>query len=170
MMNHPNTSFSALSGVADQLQSNYAGDLRNILKAVFEMHCSELLILADNARERDSSAQESSIPRTSNIGSRQSGHISGYTHQGRSIPRRSEGNTLIYIWQELGRVRNDYCRGMGTKLGVFGRDYKARSCLSVLYTRHIEEPDGFIEKRVGYCIWIHLYLPLFFFSRIVYSH
>ena len=27
------------AGVADQLQTNYAGDLRNILKAVFEINC-----------------------------------------------------------------------------------------------------------------------------------
>lgn len=29
------------TGVADQLQTNYAGDLRNILKSVFDIHSSE---------------------------------------------------------------------------------------------------------------------------------
>lgn len=30
-----------ISGVADQLQSNFASDLRNILKSVFELHTGE---------------------------------------------------------------------------------------------------------------------------------
>lgn len=30
-----------VSGVADQLQTNYASDLRNILKSVFDMNCSQ---------------------------------------------------------------------------------------------------------------------------------
>ncbi|KAJ8317274.1 hypothetical protein KUTeg_005178 [Tegillarca granosa] len=33
--------FVCVSGVADQLQTNYAGDLRNILKSVFDIHSSE---------------------------------------------------------------------------------------------------------------------------------
>ena len=32
-------------GVADQLQTNYASDLRNILKSVFDMNCSQSQIL-----------------------------------------------------------------------------------------------------------------------------
>ncbi|XP_078587688.1 uncharacterized protein LOC144868865 isoform X2 [Branchiostoma floridae x Branchiostoma japonicum] len=34
--------FVCISGVADQLQTNYASDLRHILKAVFLMHCTVL--------------------------------------------------------------------------------------------------------------------------------
>ncbi|XP_078669996.1 uncharacterized protein LOC144910592 isoform X1 [Branchiostoma floridae x Branchiostoma belcheri] len=34
--------FVCISGVADQLQTNYASDLRHILKAVFLMHCTML--------------------------------------------------------------------------------------------------------------------------------
>ncbi|KAL1138226.1 hypothetical protein AAG570_009916, partial [Ranatra chinensis] len=33
--------FVCVSGVADQLQTNFAGDLRNILKAVFLIHSSD---------------------------------------------------------------------------------------------------------------------------------
>nr|XP_042904972.1 lateral signaling target protein 2 homolog isoform X1 [Parasteatoda tepidariorum] len=33
--------FVCVSGVADQLQTNYASDLRNILKSVFDMNCSQ---------------------------------------------------------------------------------------------------------------------------------
>lgn len=32
----------SLSGVADQLQTNFASDLRNILKQVFDMQSSEM--------------------------------------------------------------------------------------------------------------------------------
>ena len=37
-------------GVADQLQTNYAGDLRHILKSVFEMNSSEPLSLDINGK------------------------------------------------------------------------------------------------------------------------
>lgn len=33
--------FFFITGVADQLQTNYASDLRNILKSVFDMNCSQ---------------------------------------------------------------------------------------------------------------------------------
>jgi len=33
--------FVCVAGVADQLQTNFAGDLRNILKCVFQMNASE---------------------------------------------------------------------------------------------------------------------------------
>ncbi|KAK3595813.1 hypothetical protein CHS0354_014629 [Potamilus streckersoni] len=33
--------FVCISGVADQLQTNYASDLRHILKSVFDMNCSD---------------------------------------------------------------------------------------------------------------------------------
>lgn len=34
--------FVCISGVADQLQTNFASDLRNILKSVFDMNCSQI--------------------------------------------------------------------------------------------------------------------------------
>lgn len=37
--------FVCVSGVADQLQTNYASDLRNILKSVFDMNCSQSQIV-----------------------------------------------------------------------------------------------------------------------------
>ncbi|XP_067127358.1 lateral signaling target protein 2 homolog isoform X2 [Centruroides vittatus] len=40
--------FVCISGVADQLQTNYASDLRNILKNVFEMNCSESCSTKEN--------------------------------------------------------------------------------------------------------------------------
>lgn len=43
--------FVCISGVADQLQTNFASDLRSILKAVFDINCSEPLVMADNAVE-----------------------------------------------------------------------------------------------------------------------
>ncbi|CAH1783192.1 unnamed protein product [Owenia fusiformis] len=43
--------FVCISGVADQLQTNYASDLRHILKIVFEMHCTESLLPVDAAEE-----------------------------------------------------------------------------------------------------------------------
>lgn len=43
--------FVCISGVADQLQTNFASDLRSILKAVFDINCSEPLVIADNAVE-----------------------------------------------------------------------------------------------------------------------
>lgn len=36
-----NISYSYYTGVADQLQTNYAADLRHILKVVFECYCSD---------------------------------------------------------------------------------------------------------------------------------
>ncbi|KFM61952.1 Lateral signaling target protein 2-like protein, partial [Stegodyphus mimosarum] len=36
--------FVCVSGVADQLQTNYASDLRNILKSVFDMNCSQIQV------------------------------------------------------------------------------------------------------------------------------
>ncbi|XP_029645514.1 lateral signaling target protein 2 homolog [Octopus sinensis] len=46
--------FVCISGVADQLQTNFASDLRSILKAVFDINCSEPLVMADNAIESGS--------------------------------------------------------------------------------------------------------------------
>ncbi|XP_067656716.1 lateral signaling target protein 2 homolog [Haliotis asinina] len=40
--------FVCISGVADQLQTNFASDLRNILRAVFDMNCAEPLLTDDN--------------------------------------------------------------------------------------------------------------------------
>ncbi|XP_076469937.1 lateral signaling target protein 2 homolog [Babylonia areolata] len=39
--------FVCISGVADQLQTNFAGDLRNILRVVFNLNCSEPVIMED---------------------------------------------------------------------------------------------------------------------------
>ncbi|ESO90839.1 hypothetical protein LOTGIDRAFT_87572, partial [Lottia gigantea] len=41
--------FVCISGVADQLQTNFASDLRNILRAVFDMNCSEPLMSFDTS-------------------------------------------------------------------------------------------------------------------------
>ena len=38
-----------MAGVADQLQTNYAGDLRNILKAVFEINCPPPVVEHDDS-------------------------------------------------------------------------------------------------------------------------
>ncbi|NWR99831.1 LST2 protein, partial [Motacilla alba] len=35
------TLFVCISGVADQLQTNFAGDMRSILKTVFKIVCSQ---------------------------------------------------------------------------------------------------------------------------------
>ena len=35
------------TGVADQLQTNFAGDLRNILRVVFNLNCSEPVLMED---------------------------------------------------------------------------------------------------------------------------
>ncbi|KAK7494733.1 hypothetical protein BaRGS_00014131 [Batillaria attramentaria] len=39
--------FVCISGVADQLQTNFAGDLRNILRVVFNLNCSEPVVMED---------------------------------------------------------------------------------------------------------------------------
>lgn len=39
--------FVCVSGVADQLQTNFAGDLRNILRVVFNLNCSEPVVIED---------------------------------------------------------------------------------------------------------------------------
>ena len=44
------------TGVADQLQTNYAGDLRNILRAVFDMNCSCRPEIGEDNKEGDSTA------------------------------------------------------------------------------------------------------------------
>lgn len=44
--------FGMFSGVADQLQTNYAGDLRNILKCVFDMNCSDPVIVLDESPKK----------------------------------------------------------------------------------------------------------------------
>ena len=36
-----------MTGVADQLQTNFAGDLRNILRVVFNLNCSEPVVMED---------------------------------------------------------------------------------------------------------------------------
>lgn len=45
--------FVVISGVADQLQTNYAGDLRNILRAVFDMNCSYQEDVGDDDKGED---------------------------------------------------------------------------------------------------------------------
>ncbi|BFZ02350.1 hypothetical protein BsWGS_05387 [Bradybaena similaris] len=45
--------FVCISGVADQLQTNFAGDLRNILRAVFDMNCSELVDIGTDDKCKD---------------------------------------------------------------------------------------------------------------------
>lgn len=39
--------FVCISGVADQLQTNFAGDLRNILRVVFNLNCSEPVVMEE---------------------------------------------------------------------------------------------------------------------------
>ncbi|XP_050397337.1 lateral signaling target protein 2 homolog isoform X2 [Patella vulgata] len=45
--------FVCISGVADQLQTNFASDLRNILRAVFDMNCSEPLMSFDTTSKSE---------------------------------------------------------------------------------------------------------------------
>ncbi|CAL1538984.1 unnamed protein product [Lymnaea stagnalis] len=45
--------FVCISGVADQLQTNFAGDLRNILRAVFDMNCSEPVDITEGDKCKD---------------------------------------------------------------------------------------------------------------------
>uniref|UniRef100_A0A2C9JKS4 FYVE-type domain-containing protein n=1 Tax=Biomphalaria glabrata TaxID=6526 RepID=A0A2C9JKS4_BIOGL len=45
--------FVCISGVADQLQTNFAGDLRNILRSVFDMNCSEPVDIAEGDKSKD---------------------------------------------------------------------------------------------------------------------
>lgn len=45
--------FVCISGVADQLQTNFAGDLRNILRSVFDMNCSEPVDKGDGDKPKD---------------------------------------------------------------------------------------------------------------------
>lgn len=45
--------FVCISGVADQLQTNFAGDLRNILRSVFDMNCSEPVDITDEDKCKD---------------------------------------------------------------------------------------------------------------------
>ncbi|XP_059142544.1 lateral signaling target protein 2 homolog [Physella acuta] len=45
--------FVCISGVADQLQTNFAGDLRNILRAVFDMNCSVPMDHSDGEKSKD---------------------------------------------------------------------------------------------------------------------
>ena len=40
--------FPLSTGVADQLQTNFAGDLRNILRVVFNLNCSEPVVMEDD--------------------------------------------------------------------------------------------------------------------------
>ena len=50
-------------GVADQLQTNYASDLRHILKAVFECNSSEPFLSMDDMSATDNtSAQSDPLP------------------------------------------------------------------------------------------------------------
>lgn len=46
------------AGVADQLQTNYAGDLRNILRAVFDMNCSEPIDINTEDKRKDATPLE----------------------------------------------------------------------------------------------------------------
>lgn len=54
--------FVCIAGVADQLQTNFAGDLRNILKAVFSMNATETES-EDEAEEKDNSSSPNSSGR-----------------------------------------------------------------------------------------------------------
>ncbi|XP_023216521.1 lateral signaling target protein 2 homolog isoform X2 [Centruroides sculpturatus] len=51
--------FVCISGVADQLQTNYASDLRNILKNVFEMNCSESCSTKENLVQKTDCGNDS---------------------------------------------------------------------------------------------------------------
>ncbi|XP_064599707.1 lateral signaling target protein 2 homolog isoform X2 [Liolophura sinensis] len=81
--------FVCISGVADQLQTNYASDLRNILKSVFDLNCSEPLILADDLVAAGGQHSRSFVPQTSTSGpsgpSRDQGHNSDRRLRSRSL-------------------------------------------------------------------------------------
>lgn len=50
--------FFQIAGVADQLQTNYASDLRNILKWVFVMNSTDSLSSPDNGNDDDEDDDE----------------------------------------------------------------------------------------------------------------
>ncbi|XP_062620399.1 lateral signaling target protein 2 homolog [Saccostrea cucullata] len=58
--------FVCISGVADQLQTNYAGDLRNILKCVFDMNCSDPVIVLDENPKKKFDRHPSFMSRRTN--------------------------------------------------------------------------------------------------------
>ncbi|KAK3096025.1 hypothetical protein FSP39_022080 [Pinctada imbricata] len=71
--------FVCISGVADQLQTNYAGDLRHILKCVFDMNSSEPLIMPDESTKRTAFDRSASFhTRATNRANRQYGHRPSY--------------------------------------------------------------------------------------------
>lgn len=57
--------FVCIAGVADQLQTNFASDLRNILKCVFLMNSSQPTIEDLKTEEEPSSPNELDAPTTS---------------------------------------------------------------------------------------------------------
>ncbi|XP_037577135.1 lateral signaling target protein 2 homolog [Dermacentor silvarum] len=57
--------FVGISGVADQLQTNFAGEMRNILKCVFEMNSSSKQDSSAISQDTESPTERSSVPERS---------------------------------------------------------------------------------------------------------
>lgn len=78
--------FGLFSGVADQLQTNYAGDLRNILKCVFDMNCSDPVIVLDESPKKKFDRHPNFMARRTNR----------YGH--RSISNRPRGKSGLWYF------------------------------------------------------------------------
>ncbi|CAG5136003.1 unnamed protein product, partial [Candidula unifasciata] len=72
--------FVCISGVADQLQTNFAGDLRNILRAVFDMNCSELVDISTDDKCKDTTPLEAAYRAVSQA-SRSARRARSFTNQ-----------------------------------------------------------------------------------------
>lgn len=58
--------FVCIAGVADQLQTNFASDLRNILKCVFLMNSSQIIEDAESKAQSSVTTNESTMDNTLN--------------------------------------------------------------------------------------------------------
>ncbi|GFO05208.1 lateral signaling target protein 2 homolog [Plakobranchus ocellatus] len=77
--------FVCISGVADQLQTNFAGDLRNILRSVFDMNCSEPVDITDGDKCKETTPLGAAYIAISNA-SRNARRNRGNTGQSQAPP------------------------------------------------------------------------------------
>ena len=85
-----------VSGVADQLQTNYAGDLRNVLKAVFDINCPPEEV-DDNDSDKDGCDSPTAVS-----GDNSSGDMNAEETESESgTETRTFGGRLNLFW--------DYC-------------------------------------------------------------
>ncbi|XP_041368411.1 lateral signaling target protein 2 homolog [Gigantopelta aegis] len=81
--------FVCISGVADQLQTNFASDLRNILRAVFDLNCSEPLIVIDNKKDLRTGFAANINHSNEDGHSRSHGQQQGHSRTGQQRARQS---------------------------------------------------------------------------------